>query len=181
MRPVGRQLEQHLQLGRLALPPRTTAAHLGSGAVNLTAAEGNTVDHFLGFARVDPADGSIYIGYHRSRLNPTAAVDRQRTHYFVMRSTDGGATFEPAVQASTIEGDERSSGYAYGWERGDYQGIDVLDGVAWPLWVDRQGVTGSAGEEEIVTRKLCSEPSHWSERAPTFSHPGGDGHRRRRR
>lgn len=141
-----------------------------SPAVNLTAHEGNLVDHIMPWARVDPVDGSLYIGYHRSRLNPTAAVDRQRTHYFVIRSTDGGATFEPAVQASTLEGDERVAG-ADSFERGDYQGVDVYEGVAWPVWVDRRGETGSAGEEEIIIRKLCSEPSHWSERAPAFTTP----------
>ncbi len=138
------------------------------GADNLTAAEGNTVDHLLGFMRVDDADGSIYLAYHRSRLAPAVAADRQKTHYFVVRSTDGGATFEPAVQASTLEGDERSAGFAADWERGDYQGVDVHEGVAWPIWIDRRGEVGAGGEEEIVIRKLCSEPAHWSERAPTF-------------
>ena len=36
------------------------------------------------------------------------------------------------------------------------------------MWIDRRGGTG---EEEIVTRKVCSEPAHWSERSPTFTAP----------
>lgn len=135
-----------------------------SSPVNVTAGEGNNVDHLLGYMRVDEADGSIWMGYHRSRLNPSAAADRQKTHYFVRRSTDGGSTWE-TTQVSTLEGDERRAG-ASTFERGDYQGFTVLNGVGWPLWIDRRN---AAAEEEIVVRKICSEPAHWSERSPTFA------------
>lgn len=137
-----------------------------SAPVNLTAGEGNNVDHLLGYMRVDEADGSIWMGYHRSRLNPAAAVDRRKTHYFVRRSTDGGSTWE-TTQVSNLEGDERLAG-ASTFERGDYQGFTVLNGVGWPLWIDRRN-TGA--EEEIVVRKICSEPAHWSERSPTYAPP----------
>jgi hypothetical protein len=62
------------------------------GADNVTAADGDQVDHILGFMRVDPADGSVYLSYHRSLLAPTSAADRQKTHYMVVRSTNGGAS-----------------------------------------------------------------------------------------
>lgn len=137
-----------------------------STPVNLTSGEGNRVDHFMGYMRVDESDGSIYLSYHRTRLNPTALVDRQKTHEFVMRSTDGGATWAN-YQASTLEGDERLSG-ASTFERGDYNSLDVYQGVVWPVWVDRRN---TSGVEEIVTRKICTEPSHWSERSPTFAPP----------
>jgi hypothetical protein len=133
---------------------------------NITAGDGNKVDHFMGYMRVDEADGSIYIAHHRSRLNPTELADRQKTHYFVLRSIDGGATWQQ-FQASSLEGNERLAG-GNSFERGDYNRLDVYAGVAWPVWVDRRD---TAGEEEIVVRKLCSEPSHWSERAPTFTAP----------
>ncbi len=137
-----------------------------STPVNLTAADGNRVDNFMGYMRVDEIDGSIYIGYHRSRLNPQALADRQKTHFFVIRSIDGGQTWQE-FQASSLEGDERRSG-ASSFERGDYNRVDVHGGVVWPVWVDRRDTTG---EEEVVVRKLCSEPSHWSERSPTFTAP----------
>jgi hypothetical protein len=138
-----------------------------STPTNLTAGDGNLVDNFMGYMRVDEADGSIYVGYHRSRLNPTSLTDRQKTHFFVKRSTDGGATWDEPFQASSLEGDERRAG-ANTFERGDYNRMDVHQGVVWPIWVDRRD---TAGEEEIITRKLCSEPTHWSERAPTFAAP----------
>lgn len=138
-----------------------------SSPANITASDGNKVDNFMGYMRVDEADGSIYFGYNRTRLNPASATDRRKTHFFVRRSIDGGATFEAPVQVSTYEGDERASG-ASTFERGDYHGIDVIDGVVWPLWIDRRGGTG---EEEIIVRKVCSEPAHWSERSPSFSAP----------
>ena len=138
-----------------------------STPVNITAGEGNNVDHLVGYMRVDEADGSIHLGYHRSRLNPTSAADRQRTHFFVRRSIDGGATWQAPLQVSAYEGNERASG-ASTFERGDYHSIDVLDGVVWPVWIDRRGGTG---EEEIVVRKVCSEPAHWTERSPTFAAP----------
>jgi len=138
-----------------------------STPVNLTEGDGNNVDHFLGMARVDPADGSIYIAYHRTRLNPVALEDRQKSHYFVMRSIDGGQTWEEPLQISTLEGDQRVPG-GVGFERGDYQGVDVANGVVWPIWIDRRETTA---EEEIIIRKVCSEPAHWSERSPTFAPP----------
>ncbi|RLE33282.1 MAG: hypothetical protein DRJ61_07595 [Acidobacteria bacterium] len=136
---------------------------------NITAGDGNKVDHFLGYMRVDETDGSIYIAYHRSRLNPTELADRQKTHYFVLRSIDGGATWQE-FQASSLEGDERQYGGS-SFERGHYNRMDVYAGVSWPVWIDRREVLGVPGEEEIVVRKLCSEPSHWTERAPTFTAP----------
>ena len=39
---------------------------------------GQPVDHFLGYMRVDEADGSIYLCYHRSRLNPAARPTASR-------------------------------------------------------------------------------------------------------
>lgn len=138
-----------------------------SGPYNITSGDGSRVDNFMGYMRVDPADGSIYVGYHRSRLNPASATDRRKTHFVVTRSIDGGSTWDAAVQASTVEGDERLTG-ASTFERGDYHGIAVYEGVTWPVWIDRRN---SGGEEEIIVRKLCSEPSHWSERSPTFSAP----------
>ena len=148
-----------------------------SSPVNVTSGEGNKVDHLVGYMRVDEADGSIYLGYHRSRLNPASSADRQKTHFFVRRSINGGSSWETPLQISSYEGNERTSGGS-SFERGDYHGIDVYDGVFWPVWIDRRGGTG---EEEIVTRKVCSEPAHWSERSPTFSAPattcsdGGSG------
>jgi len=138
-----------------------------SSPVNLTAADGTNVDHFQGYMRVDEADGSIYVTFHRSMLSPASAADRQKTHYFVMRSIDGGATWSAPYQVSTLVGNERASG-ANSFERGDYQGIDVYQGVVWPVWIDRRGTTA---EENVILRKVCAEPTHKSERAPTFTAP----------
>ncbi len=137
-----------------------------SAPVNITAGDGNTVDNFEGYMRVDPVDGSIWVSYHRSTLNPASASDRQKTRYVVKRSKDGGATWEEMV-VSSVDGDERSAG-ASTFERGDYNGLDVYDGVAWPLWIDRRGGTG---EENVIVRKVCSEPAHWSERGSSPSPP----------
>jgi hypothetical protein len=135
--------------------------------VNLTAVDGNNVDHFMGMMRVDQADGAVYIGYHRTRLNPASLADRQTSHYFVMRSIDGGETWEEPLQVSSLESNQRLAGGST-FERGDYNGIDVAEGVVWPIWIDRRS---AATEEEIVLRKICSEPAHWSERAPGFTPP----------
>jgi hypothetical protein len=138
-----------------------------SAPVNLTEADGNNVDHFLGMLRVDPADGSVYLAYHMSRLNPVEAADRQTTHFYMTRSIDGGQTWQPPVQVSSLESNQREPGGNV-FERGDYQGMAVNAGVAWPVWVDRRN---AATEEEVIVRKVCSEPAHWTERSPTFSPP----------
>jgi len=137
-----------------------------STPVNLTSAEGTNVDHFMGYMRVDESDGSIYLSYHRSRLAPASAADRQKTYEWLMRSTDGGATWE-TYRPATREGDERT-GTVNSFERGDYNSLDVFQGVVWPIWIDRRG---ALAEENIVTRKVCTEPAHWTERSPTFAPP----------
>lgn len=138
-----------------------------SAPVNLTAGDGTLVDHFMGYMRVDEADGSIYVSFHRSRLNPASAADRQKTNYYVIRSIDGGATWSAPYQVSTLEGDERATG-ASTFERGDYNDLDVYQGVVMPVWIDRRGTTA---EENVIVRKVCAEPTHRSERAPTFAAP----------
>lgn len=140
-----------------------------STPVNITAGEGSTVDDFHFMMRVDEMDGAIYIGWMRSRLNPTSLADRQTTSYVMMRSIDGGTTWSNVYTVSSQEGNERLSGMS-SFERGDYESIDVYDGVVWPAWIDRRGAS-STSPEHVITRKICTEPTHKSERAPTFATP----------
>ena len=83
-----------------------------------------------------------------------------------MRSTDGGSTWADPFQASTPRG-QRAPGRRQHLRARRLQPRGRLPG---------RGVAGldrppqhRSGEEEIVTRKLCTEPAHWSERSPTFS------------
>ncbi len=138
-----------------------------SSLTNITSGDGNTVDHFMGAMRVDETDGSVWVSYHRSTLAPASWEDRIFTRYFVRRSTNGGASWDAPVEVSTVESSELVVG-GDSFERGDYNHLEVLQGVAWPVWIDRPG---GWTEEEVKVRKICSEPAHWSERATTPTVP----------
>ena len=124
----------------------------------------------MGYMRVDPADGSVYIGTTAPGSTRPPLVDRQKTHYFVIRSTDGGATWEPAVPGLDHRGRR-----ALRRRTRPSSAATTTASTSTRGWPGRCGSTAAghrtAGEEEIVIRKLCSEPSHWSERAPTFTTP----------
>lgn len=128
--------------------------------------DGSNVDHILGYMRVDEKSGDIHIAYSGTTLNPASAADRQKTQQYVIRSTDGGANFT-RYQASSMFGDERT-GAPSSFERGDYSSIAVYNGVTWPVWIDRRSNTTV---EHVITRKVCSEPTHWSERGTAPAAP----------
>lgn len=144
----------------------TTPVDLFGGAF-AGLADGNNVDHILGYMRVDEKSGDLFISYSRSKLAPASAADRQQTDEYIIRSTDGGATWGAPFKVSSMWGNERASGSS-SFERGDYASLAVYNGVAWPVWIDRRSGTTA---EHIVTRKICTEPTHWSERGTSPAAP----------
>jgi hypothetical protein len=139
-----------------------TTTNLTSGVIGTDA----YTDEFYPSVTVDQADGDVYVSYYRSNSGSISlAARQQQVHYVSVRSIDGGSTWQPAYQVTQSPTNEYNNGADTGMQWGDYTWLDVINGVAYPVWTDRR----DSSDEEIYSVKLCSEPTHWTERgaAPT--------------
>lgn len=107
-------------------------------------------DQFNQWLRVDDADGTIHMGWHDTRNDAT----RVSTDFYYTNSTDGGFTFLPEIKVTSAMTNENSS--TNGHQYGDYEGLAVRNGVAYPFWTDRRPSSGT--DEEVFTSKICSDP-----------------------
>jgi hypothetical protein len=103
---------------------------------------------------VDQTTGNLVVGYYDSRNDPgsgpgdTDGKPDTDAEYFVSLSTDGGLTFQKAVQVAAgpsnsadSEPLNNSSSRPLGY--GDYQYMDFNAGVIWPVWADNSNSTGN--------------------------------------
>lgn len=102
---------------------------------------------FLPRLALDPTTGNLAIGWHDARndLGERAAGDtdgKPNTDAmdYVTFSTDGGATFAPAVAASA--GASNAKDARNGIDFGDYTGLAFFGGVAMAAWSDNSNATG---------------------------------------
>lgn len=125
-------------------------------------------DEFYPGLTVDPADGSIYVSYYRSESGAGGITPRKtQVHYVMTRSIDGGETWEEPYRITDQPTNESGAGADLSLQWGDYTWNDVIDGVAYGAWTDRR----EGLDEDIWVGRVCSEPAHWSERAPSFLPP----------
>ena len=140
---------------------------------NLTAPlSDDYTDEFYPSLTVDQADGAIHVTYYRTNSGApggSANIGPRKTqvHYVATRSIDGGATWETPYRITDLPTDESGSGANLAMQWGDYSWNDVIDGVAYGVWTDRR----EGADEDVWASKICSEPAHWSERAPSFTAP----------
>jgi tetratricopeptide (TPR) repeat protein len=140
---------------------------------NLTnALSDDYTDEFYPSLTVDQADGSIYVSYYRSNSGaPGGAANigprKTEVHYVMVKSIDGGQTWEGPLQITDLPTDESGSGANSAMQWGDYVWNDVINGVAYGAWTDRR----EQADEDVWAAKICSPPTHWSERGPSFSSP----------
>ena len=102
-------------------------------------------DHFNQWMSVDDFDGTIHLSWRDTRNDP----NRQKTDVYYTKSTDGGSTFIPEVKVTSAMSDETTAG-ASADQYGDYEGLAVRNGNAYPFWTDRR----SSNPEEIYTVKV---------------------------
>ncbi len=140
--------------------------------VNLTAPGGPIpsdayTDEFFPSLTVDQADGALYLSFYRSGSGAGGIQPRKtEVHYYVAKSIDGGSTWE-LHRVTELPTDESGSGANVLMQWGDYTWNDVINGVCHPSWTDRRELE----DEDIWAAKVCSEPTHWSERSPAFAAP----------
>ena len=102
---------------------------------------------FLPRIALDPTTGNLAFGWHDARndlgAHGTGDTDGKvntDAMYYVTFSTDGGATFAPAVPAST--GVSNAKDAQNGIDFGDYSGLAFFGGVAMAAWSDNSNSTG---------------------------------------
>ena len=116
-------------------------------------------DQFNPALAVDRIDGSLHVAYHDTRDDAA----RLETHVYYSRSTDGGATFEPAQRVTTAATDETVAGADLVNQYGDGNGLASYNDATHPVWTDRR----SGADEEIYTAYIGSVPG-----APTADFSG---------
>jgi len=101
-------------------------------------------DHFNQWMGVDDATGTIHVSWRDTRNDP----NRVKTDVYYTNSTDG-LTFMPEVRITTAMSDEPTAG-ASPDQYGDYEGLAVRNGNAYPFWTDRR----VQAPEQIFTSKI---------------------------
>ena len=102
---------------------------------------------FLPRIALDPTTGNLAIGWHDARndagdhgFGDTDGKPNTDAMYYLTFSTDGGATFAPAVAVSG--GVSNAKDARNGIDFGDYTGLAFFGGVAMPAWSDNSNSTG---------------------------------------
>src|SRR5205085_5635843 len=118
-------------------------------------------DQFNPFLAVDETNGTIGAIYY----DTVADSGRLKVDVYYQMSSDGGATWQPAVKVTTAMTDETVAGADSGNQFGDYNSLSGFGNAFFPSWTDRR----NNAKEEIWTAKVTTST------APTFSISGNAG------
>jgi uncharacterized repeat protein (TIGR01451 family) len=95
---------------------------------------GDFHSQFFPWMAVDPTDGSVNIVWYDDRDDPDRTDGQPLVDLYFASSSDGGLSFSQNLRVS-----ENSSDTSVNFNPpffGDYNGIDALDGVAYPIWTN---------------------------------------------
>ena len=118
-------------------------------------------DQFNPFLAVDETNGTIGAMYYDTVSDP----GRKKVDIWYQMSTDGGATWAPAVKVTTAMTDETITGADSGNQFGDYNSLSGYANAFFPSWTDRR----NNAKEEIWTAKITTSTT------PTYSISGNAG------
>ncbi len=118
-------------------------------------------DQFNQFLAVDETNGTLGAIYY----DTVADAGRKKVDVYYQMSTDGGATWQPAVKVTTAMTDETVAGADSGNQFGDYNSLSGYANAFFPSWTDRR----NNAKEEIWTAKVTTSTT------PTFSISGNAG------
>ena len=105
-------------------------------------------DQFNPFLAVDETNGNLGAIYY----DTVADAGRKKVDVYYQMSTDGGATWAPAVKVTTAMTDETISGADSGNQFGDYNSLSGYGNAFFPSWTDRR----NNAKEEIWTAKITT-------------------------
>jgi hypothetical protein len=118
-------------------------------------------DQFNPFLAVDETNGTIGAIYYDTVNDP----NRKKVDVYYQMSSDGGATWQPAVKVTTAMTDETVTGADSGNQFGDYNSLSGYANNFFPSWTDRR----NNAKEEIWTAKVTTSAT------ATFSISGSAG------
>ena len=118
-------------------------------------------DQFNQFLAVDETTGTLGAMYY----DTVADAGRKKVDVYYQMSTDGGATWQPAVKVTTAMTDETVTGADSGNQFGDYNSLSGFSNIFFPSWTDRR----NNANEEIWTAKVTTSTT------ATFSISGSAG------
>ncbi|MCU1230173.1 MAG: hypothetical protein JWO97_3057 [Acidobacteria bacterium] len=118
-------------------------------------------DQFNAFLAVDETNGNLGAIYY----DTVADAGRKKVDVYYQLSTNGGASWDPAVKVTTAMTDETITGADSGNQFGDYNSLSGYGNSFFPSWTDRR----NAGKEEIWTAKISTST------VATFSVSGSAG------
>ena len=102
---------------------------------------------FLPKIAIDPSTGNLAFGWHDARndagdraFGDTDGIRNSDAMFYLTFSTDGGSTFQSAVQVSQGVSNAREA--RNGVDYGDYVGLAFVAGIAMPAWADNSNSTG---------------------------------------
>jgi hypothetical protein len=105
-------------------------------------------DQFNQWMDVDPDDGTIHVIFYDTRDDPS----RKGTNLYHVASHDGGDSWTDEAAITTMQSDETTAGTDAN-QYGDYNGLAVYRGAAFPVWTDRRaGVPGN--REQIFSTRV---------------------------
>jgi hypothetical protein len=96
----------------------------------------NTVDRFHPWLSVD-SDGTVYVAFYDTRNS----AGRTGTDFYWSKSTDGGNTWTAPARLTTVT----SPNITDGFEWGDYNGLDVVNGQFLSIFTDNRNESGGTG------------------------------------
>jgi hypothetical protein len=118
-------------------------------------------DQFNPFIAVDETNGNLGAIYY----DTVADAGRKKVDIYYQLSTDGGASWEPAVKVTSVMTDETVAGADSGNQFGDYNSLSGYGNSFFPSWTDRR----NNAKEEIWTAKITTSTT------ATFSISGNAG------
>lgn len=118
-------------------------------------------DQFNPFLAVDETNGTVGAIYY----DTVADAGRKKVDIYYQMSTDGGASWEPAVKVTSAMTDETVAGADSGNQFGDYNSLSGYANQFFPSWTDRR----NNAKEEIWTAKITTSST------PTWSISGNAG------
>jgi hypothetical protein len=108
---------------------------------------GEPSDQFWPVSAVDSSTGFLYVCYYDTRGQET----RRRAVFTCIASRNAGRGWSRPVKAALRASDETQTGadfIAYG----DYEGLAVSKGIAYPLWTDSRNL--ATEQEEIYASRI---------------------------
>jgi len=115
---------------------------------------------------IDPVSGAVYVAWRRFQNGTLGDA------ILLVKSTDGGKTFSPAVQVAAINTFDQATS-AFSFRTNDYPTMTV-DGAGrvYVAWSERNAGQAASGGDARVVLTTSDDGRNWTPRTPVNDFPG---------